>query len=127
MLVDPEYGDITDVDKGTDIVVSYKKAPGQSWAKTNIQAKRNTSKMTDSKEKTKQLLENLPDLTTLYERKSSKEVEQTLNEFMLKDEEGDVLGKEVKKYAAGGSKKGDEAGSNEMDSIEKAFQELTGE
>ena len=43
VVLDPEYGDITDTEKGTDIRIDYGKKSGQSFPTTDVRPMRRTS------------------------------------------------------------------------------------
>ena len=47
-MIDPEYGDITDVHTGTDIRVDYGKKAGQMYPTTEIRPMRKTSALAES-------------------------------------------------------------------------------
>ena len=48
LVIDPEYGDITDVHTGTDIRVDYGKKAGQMYPTTEIRPMRKTSALAES-------------------------------------------------------------------------------
>jgi len=81
-LVDPDYGDITDIKDGFDIRVTVEKAQGKQYADTTVTARRQPSKLSDDPSKVKQWLENLPNLDELYTPKSYDELLKILNDWM---------------------------------------------
>ena len=118
MVLNPEYGDITDIEDGTDLNLKYKKGNGKDeFAKTKLQARRNTSPLCNDEnggpERCTELLENIPDFDNLLarNRKSSSETQQALDEFLADEAAG---GDTVVKY--------DNTG--ETSSVDAAFKEL---
>ena len=57
VVLDPEYGDITDTEKGTDIRIDYGKKSGQSFPTTDVRPMRRTSPLAKTEEEVNTLLE----------------------------------------------------------------------
>ena len=102
LVLNPEYGDITDVESGTDLDLHYGKAPGQSFPQTKLTPKRSTSPVCveATPEACKEILESIPDLDTLFEKKSSAEVQACLDEYLSDDSSAESSSKETAKFAA---------------------------
>jgi len=86
LVLNPEYGDITDADAGTDLNLSYGKPAGASFPQTKITPRRRSSSLcSDGPERCKELLEGIPDLEELFasSRKTFSEVQEMLDEFLL--------------------------------------------
>jgi len=112
LVLNPDYGDVTDVDEGTDLVLNYGKAPGAMFPSTKLTPKRKTSPACkDGDSDCKDLLGEIPDFDGLFERRSTEQVQELLDKFMQGGDEKE----EVKKYAASGD-----------DKVSKAFTELLG-
>jgi len=120
LVLNPDYGDITDTEDGTDLNIIYGKPQGASFPQTKIHPRRRTSPLCDDavggSDKCAELLENIPDFDTLFDRKTQEEVEQVLDSYLNEDaaEEGSS---ETVKY------------NNSVEpasSVEKAFDELMG-
>ena len=47
LVLNPEYGDITDVETGTDLVLKYGKPPGAQFPQTSLTPRRRTSPLCD--------------------------------------------------------------------------------
>jgi hypothetical protein len=79
-ILDPEYGDITDPQGGTDITITYTKptAPG-AYPKTNMKMRRNTSSLLPDADAIPGLLQNMPDIDGLFTRHSPDEVSAILD------------------------------------------------
>jgi hypothetical protein len=55
LVLNPEYGDITDVDGGTDLVITYGKPAGAQFPQTSIVPRRKSSPLTESSDTTSPL------------------------------------------------------------------------
>jgi len=114
LVLNPDYGDITDIDAGTDLVLQYGKAPGAMFPSTKLTPKRKTSPVCkDSDDDCKTLLEEIPDFEGLFERKTTAEVGQLLDQYMSGESE-------TEKYGDVSSEK------KESSSVDKAFNDLLG-
>jgi len=104
LVLNPDYGDITDPENGTDLGLSTSKAPGQSFPTTKIVPARKTSKLCQgSSQDCKELLESLPDFDKLHTRKTTEEVATILDEYLAGDhseEETEKESSEVSKFGA---------------------------
>jgi hypothetical protein len=98
LVLNPDYGDITDVDDGTDLVITYGKPPGAQFPQTTITPRRKSSPLTKTKKQTKDYLEQVPDVTTLFEKKSPNQVQEMLDQFLLGEEDAEEVSTETKKY-----------------------------
>jgi len=89
LVLNPEYGDITDVDSGTDLVLHYGKPAGASFPQTKLTPRRRNSVLCDEAvgggEKCTELLEAIPEFDTLFERKTPEEVGTLLDAYLLGD------------------------------------------
>ena len=90
LVLNPDYGDITDPEDGRDLTLATSKNPGQSFPTTKITARVKTSKLCQgSSEDCKDLLDSVPDFDKLHTRKSTTEVASILDEY-LAGAEGDA-------------------------------------
>ena len=117
-MLNPEYGDITDIESGTDLDLQYGKAPGQSFPQTKLTPKRSTSPVCveATPEACKEILDSIPDIDGLFEKKSSQEVAGYLAEYMSTDTSAEDASSEAAKFAP---PKGAEA-------VDKSFSDLLG-
>jgi hypothetical protein len=113
LVLNPDYGDVTDVDNGFDLTLEYGKAAGARFPSTKITPRRKTSPLCADKteEECTELLESIPDFDTLYDRVSTEEAQRKLDEHLAADPEDDS--NETGKY--GGES-----------SVDKAFADLSG-
>lgn len=116
LVLNPDYGDITDVDAGTDLDLKSEKAAGVRYASIAITPKRKNSALAKTKAGAGSLLESVPDITAMHRRLTSEEVATAMDAHM-----NSASAEEVTTAAAT---------SNESDISEKldaAFEELGGE
>lgn len=101
LVLNPEYGDITDPQEGTDLLLNYGKPAGASYPQTKLMPSRRTSPMCKDLDGNActELLETIPDFTTLFERKTPEDVQRMLDEYLAGDAE--ELSSETTQY--GGS------------------------
>jgi len=86
LVLNPEYGDITDVDDGTDLTLTYGKPPGANFPKTTLTPRRRTSALCDDvvggDEECKRLLDNIPKTDNLFVTKTQEEVKTVLDSYI---------------------------------------------
>jgi hypothetical protein len=114
LVMNPEYGDITDPESGTDLVVTYIKPAGASFPETKITPRRRSSVLVEDTDRATELLETIPDFDELFagSRKTTDEVQSILDNFLNTDNStGDA---EVTSLPTGGN------------AVDKAFSELLG-
>lgn len=86
-MLDEDYGDITDPHEGRDVRVNCQKNPGQQWATTDVRPRGKDSPLSEDSSKSKQWLDNIPDVNDLFELKSYEELERIINEWLNGDDE----------------------------------------
>lgn len=118
IVLDPDYGDITDPDDGNDLKIMYGKPPGASFPRTDIRARPRKTPLCDDivggDERCAELLESIPDFDSLFERKSTEETGAILEQH-LASENND--GTELERF-------GSNSNGGEPDSVEAAFNDL---
>ena len=114
-ILDPEYGDITDVKEGTDITLTYTKPtkPG-AYPQTNLKMRRNTSTLLADSEAIPALLDRMPDFDGLFDRLSPAQVDAILDEQLSGNSSAESRSSETAKYGATGKKS----------DVDRAFDEL---
>ncbi len=80
VVLDPEYGDITDTEKVTDLRLDYGKKQGQSFPTTDVRPMRRTSKLADTEEQVATLLESLPNRDEVFDRTTFEQCEKVLKD-----------------------------------------------
>ena len=118
LVLNPDYGDITDPEEGTDLVITYGKPPGAQFPQTNITPRRKTSRMMKSDEDVARSLDSIPDFSTVFDRKTPEQVQAMLDQFLLSEEDAEAASTETSKYSNS---------SSSDDKVTKAFAELLGQ
>ena len=98
LVLNPEYGDITDVDDGTDLTINYGKPPGAQFPQTTITPRRKPSPMMEDSEKTAAFLDQIPNFDEVFERKTPEQVQVMLDEFLLGEADAEEVSAESSKY-----------------------------
>jgi hypothetical protein len=75
-VLNPDYGDITDPESGTDLVVSYGKKAGQMFPTTDVLPRRRPSPLSNDTSKARDWMETKLPYDTLFASKSPEEVEE---------------------------------------------------
>tara|TARA_B100000029_G_scaffold444750_1_gene464731 strand:+ start:486 stop:1283 length:798 start_codon:yes stop_codon:yes gene_type:complete len=86
IMLDEDYGDITDPAEGRDVKVICTKAPGRMWATTEVRPRGKSSPLSSDKDTTKQWLSSLPDLDEMYTCKTYEELEKIVNDWLNGDD-----------------------------------------
>lgn len=126
LVVNPDYGDITDPDDGLDLVIDYTKPPAGSkdqFPQTKITPRRKSSPLCSPEyggpAKCKEILDTTPDFSTLYPRVSSEEVQKILDAALASDESAEDNSREI--VREGKAKK-----TTGAESVDEAFNEFAG-
>ena len=117
LVLNPDYGDITDPDEGTDLVITYGKAPGAQFPQTSITPRRKSSALHEDSDRAAEYMNGVPDFTELFDKKSAEDVQAMLDEYLLGGEE---------ESSASESTTTEKSSSSEGDSVDAAFSELVG-
>ena len=86
LMLDEDYGDITDPTSGRDIKVTCSKNPGQQWAMTEVTPRGKVTPLNNDKSKAKEWLGNIPDISDLFTTKSYDELSNIINNWLNGDE-----------------------------------------
>jgi len=86
-MLDEDYGDITDPIEGRDVRVTCTKQPGKMWTSTDVRPRGKDSPLSENNDKSKQWLDNIPDVNDLFELKSYEELERIINAWLDGDDE----------------------------------------
>ena len=123
LVIDPEYGDITDVHTGTDIRVDYGKKAGQMYPTTEIRPMRKTSALADSDDAINGLLETVPNFGELFPETTYDQAHQLLQETLNAGVEDTSDGST--RYASSTTEtKNTATDTNAVTNIDQAFDEL---
>lgn len=126
LVLNPEYGDITDPQEGTDLLLSYGKPAGASFPQTKLMPSRKTSQMCKdlTDDSCKELLDSIPDFNSLFERKTPEDVQQMLDEYLAGDN-AEELSAETTRYG-GNSSSSNTTTASGGSTVDDAFKELLG-
>ena len=115
LVLNPEYGDITDPEAGTDLDLGYGKPAGAAFPQTSLTPKRKTSTMCIdlTSEECDQILEKVPDFDKLFEAKSSEEVRSMLDQHLSSDTTAEEASSETRV-----------TGEQQKSSVDAAFDDL---
>ena len=112
LVLNPEYGDITDVNEGTDLVINYGKPVGAQFPQTTITPRRRPSKLSEKEDEVLSLLDSIPDYNDVFDRKTPDQVQAMLDEFLLDEEDAEDVSSESNRY------------NSQKSSVDQAFDEL---
>ena len=114
LVLNPDYGDITDVTEGTDLVINYGKPPGAQFPQTAITPRRRPSPLSESEETAGRWLDSIPNFDDVFDRKTPEQVQGMLDEFLLDAGDAEETSSESTRYEKNTS------------SVDKAFEDLLG-
>jgi hypothetical protein len=86
IMLDEDYGDITDPVTGRDVKVVCTKAPGRKWASTEIRPRGKQTRLAES-DQAREWIDSIPDLDELYTLRSYEELEKIVNDWLTGDDE----------------------------------------
>jgi hypothetical protein len=119
LVLNPEYGDITDTEAGTDLTLTYGKPVGAQFPQTKLVPRRRSSSLCEemTPEKCAELLDSIPDFAGLFERKSTADVQAILDGFMnAQVTDAESVSSETTKYG--------KTSDGEATAVDAAFAEL---
>ena len=117
-MLDEDYGDITDPLEGRDVRVTCTKAPGQMWTTTDVRPRGKDSPLSEIDQKSKQWLDNIPDVNDLFTLKSYNELENIINAWLNGEEDNGT-----KETTRGGSSSSNED-KNSPDNVSSKYSSL---
>jgi len=121
LVLNPDYGDITDPTEGTDLKLVYGKPPGAQFPQTKIQPRRKTSVISDDSTFMGEVLEHEIDWDSIFTRKTPEEVQAMLDEWLGSEEDG---AEDMVKYSSSDSPPSTSEGAT--NAVEAAFKDLMG-
>lgn len=118
LVLNPDYGDITDPETGTDISLKAEKNAGQQFPMTKLTPARKTSKLCNgTPDECRELLDSVPNFEELHEYKSPEDVARILDEHLSGGHSDETVEKDSKETAKYGSAKS-------TNTIDAAFADL---
>lgn len=127
LMLDEDYGDITDPLEGRDIKVVCTKNPGQQYAMTDVMPRGKTTKLSTNSKQSKEWLENIPSVEDLYTLKSYDEISGILERWINGDDES--MSSEGTEHPTSSTSLSDDSedsgsSSSNYDSLDDAFADL---
>jgi hypothetical protein len=110
-VLDPDYGDITDPETGTDIKLTYT-IPGTpgSFPKTTLQPRRRPSVLCDDAiADCQDLIDSVPDIDNLFDVKTTEQIQELLDGYLSSDGSAEASSSETKKYNTSNGESVDQA------------------
>ena len=92
IMLDEDYGDITDPADGRDVKVTCTKAPGRMWATTAVRPRGKQSSLSKDNALAKKWMDSIPNLDDMYTLKTYDELEKIVNDWLNGDDGDDSLG-----------------------------------
>jgi len=89
LMLDEDYGDITDPLEGRDVNVVCSKNPGQQWAMTEVTPRGKETKLSKDSKQAKEWMTKLPNLEDIFQLKSYDELSKIINDWLADDEDED--------------------------------------
>ena len=85
LMLDEDYGDITDPLEGRDIKVLCTKQPGKKWAMTEVRPRGKQSPLSSNSDNASDWQNNIPDVSDIYRCKSYDELSKIVNDWINDD------------------------------------------
>jgi hypothetical protein len=82
IMLDEDYGDITDPLDGRDVKVVCTKTPGRMWASTEVRPRGRSCPLSEDKSQAKGYLDQIPNLDELFTLKTYEELEKIVNDWL---------------------------------------------
>jgi len=82
IMLDEDYGDITDPESGRDVKVRCYKPQGKKYSETEVMPRGKSAPLSPNTGTAKQWLSNIPDVSKLFELKSSDELSKIVNDWI---------------------------------------------
>lgn len=124
VMLDADYGDITDPKKGYDIKVSCEKQPGKQFADTSIRPRPNPSPLHEDSSQAKQWLDSIPNLEEIHTLKPYEEIKRALDEWINPGSATESLGAQRGPSEAENDQVAKPKSSSGSKSLDDAFAEL---
>ncbi len=91
LMLDEDYGDITDPIEGRDVKVVCSKQPGMRWAMTEVRPRGKQSPLSQTASQSTNWTSNIPDVSDMFQCKSYDELAKIINDW-LNDDYSDSTG-----------------------------------
>tara|TARA_R110001583_G_scaffold31745_2_gene108228 strand:- start:816 stop:1610 length:795 start_codon:yes stop_codon:yes gene_type:complete len=92
LMLDEDYGDITDPLEGRDVKVVCSKQPGMRWAMTEVRPRGKQSPLSQNSSQTTEWTSNIPDVSDMFQCKTYDELAKIINDWLNADDYSDGSG-----------------------------------
>ena len=82
IVLDPVYGDVTDIHSGTDIRLDYGKKSGQMYASTELRPNRRTSALAKTEAEIDNLMSTMPNFSEIFKETTTDEANELLGQTL---------------------------------------------
>jgi len=110
LVLNPDYGDITDPESGTDLNITYSKGGKGTFPSTDVQPKRKSSILSKDEALLTEIAEKDYDIFNNFKRKSPEEIKELLDVYLLGDDNAE--------------EGGDVSPANEKSLVDEVYQKL---
>lgn len=83
LMLDDDYGDVTDIEKGRDIKVSVTKPPGKTYADTKVTPRASQTPLSKDPNQIRQWTTTVPRMEDYDEHISAEEIEKRVNDWLM--------------------------------------------
>ena len=126
IMLDEDYGDITDPVEGRDVKVICTKIPGRMWASTEVRPRGRSSKISDNTDQASSWIENIPNIDEMFSLKTYEELEKIVNDWLSGDDTSEDVprGSTASLTEEKSSESSEASGSKKYRSLDEAFADL---
>jgi len=82
ILLDSDYGDVSDPMEGHDLSVTVTKQPGRQFATTEVMPRPKVTPLSDDADQIKQWIDDIPNIDDIYTLKSYDEIKSIVNNWL---------------------------------------------
>ena len=86
LMLDEDYGDITDPTSGRDIKVTCTKQPGRMWATTDVRPRGSSTPLCNDSNQASEWMNNIPSVDDMFTLKTYEELEKIVNDWINGDD-----------------------------------------
>lgn len=97
LMLDEDYGDITDINTGRDLKVTSTQVPGKRYSDTKVTPRGSSTPLSKDKEQIKEWLSSIPNIDDYEQCPSTEEIERRISAWLNgpDESEGTTLGSQV--------------------------------
>lgn len=94
LMLDEDYGDITDIKEGRDLKVTVTKIPGKRYNDTKVTPRGSPSPLSKDKDQVKEWLSSIPNIDDFEQCPSTEEIENRISTWLNGSDDDDSVGTE---------------------------------